>query len=265
HAGGALAFSTYSLGTRFVQDSRIMSTDHRFADVVSLLDGTIELHDSGFATDKKFPSIHYMPEDMAIDLKTQAINWTSKGQEQQIKALPGNVYVHPSGYKVRMQKHPVAPSWRLVGTVPEGTFCHKPCTVSGGGKSEISKSLSDAVIYGPIYIGDYDRDLDYVDQIMSRDYSGCIKPELRETQAKDPGRPILSADRSLGSVIKLLTPNLDLYTQEHNAYLSAIPNHVRAIVFAIKRFYKAEWGGDWRRHFTVDIVNGAPGHELKLD
>ena len=43
-----------------------------------------------------------------------------------------------------MAKHRAAPSWRLVGTVPEGTFCHKPCTVSGGGKSEISKSLVDA-------------------------------------------------------------------------------------------------------------------------
>jgi hypothetical protein len=36
--------------------------------------------------------------------------------------------------------------WNLVGTVGEGTLCHKPCTVSGGGKSEISKSIQDAMI-----------------------------------------------------------------------------------------------------------------------
>src|SRR5690606_15007802 len=237
HAGGALAFSTYSLGTRFVQDSRIMSTDHRFADVVSLLDGTIELHDSGFATDKKFPSIHYMPEDMAIDLKTQAINWTSKGQEQQIKALPGNVYVHPSGYKVRLQKHPEAPSWRLIGTVPEGTFCHKPSTVSGGGKSEISKSLVDAVLYGPIYVTQFEEDMAKVAEIIGRDYTDCIRPELRAQSGKTPARPILGEDRSLGSVIKLLTPDQATYTDEYNAWLETIPNHVRAIVFIIKRFY----------------------------
>ena len=39
-----------------------------------------------------------------------------------------------------------------VGTVPEGAFCHKPCTVSGGGKSEISKSLVDAVLPGSFYV-----------------------------------------------------------------------------------------------------------------
>ncbi len=265
HSGGALAFSTYSLGTRFVQDSRIMSTDHRFADVVSLLGDTIELHDAGYATDKNYPSIHYMPEDMAIDLKTQLITWTSKGQEQCIKILPERVYVHPSGYKVRLQKHPVAPSWRLIGTVPEGTFCHKPCTVSGGGKSEISKSLVDAVLYGPIYVTALDEDMARVEEIINRDYGDCIRPELRQQNGKSPARPVLSEERSLGSVIKLLTPNEAGYTDEYNAWLRTIPNHVRAIVFIIKRFYNAEWGEEWLRHFSVDIINGAPGHELKSD
>ena len=35
----------------------------------------------------------------------------------------------------------------------EGAYCHKPATVSGGGKSEISKSLNDAVIYASMYVG----------------------------------------------------------------------------------------------------------------
>ena len=33
----------------------------------------------------------------------------------------------------------------------------------------------------------------------------------------------------------------------------------------IKRFYRPEWGDDWRSHFSVDIINGAPGHELKYE
>ena len=78
-------------------------------------------------------------------------------------------------------------------------------------------------------------------------------------------RPILSPDRSLGSVIKLLTPNPAEFTPEYNAWLESIPNHVRALVFVIKRFHRPEWGDDWRRHFSVDIINGAPGHELKYE
>ena len=36
-------------------------------------------------------------------------------------------------------------------------------------------------------------------------------------------------------------------------------------MFVIKRFYSPEWGKDWRQHFSVDIINGAPGHELKYE
>ena len=36
----------------------------------------------------------------------------------------------PSGYKVEMRKPSAGQRWRLVGTNAEGTFCHKPCTVS---------------------------------------------------------------------------------------------------------------------------------------
>ena len=53
--------------------------------------------------------------------------------------------------------------------MPTGTFCHKPCTVSGGGKSEISKSLNDAVIYGPIFVADIEDDLNLVAEIINKD------------------------------------------------------------------------------------------------
>lgn len=263
HAGGALAFSAFNLGSNFLPDPRIVGSDYRFSEAVQLLGDTVTVHESGYATTKRFPNVHILPEDMEFDLRAQRAKWTSRGQEQTLRILPDHIYLHPGGYKVRLEKHPEAPSFRLVGTVPEGTFCHKPCTVSGGGKSEISKSLTDAVIYGPIYVGNFEEDMNSVATIIDRDYSGAIRSEVVDSQ-KDPGRALLSKERSLGSVIKLLTPNDGVYTDEHNAFVRSIPNHVRAIVFAIKRFYSSEWGSDWRSRFSVDIVNGAPGHELKL-
>jgi hypothetical protein len=251
HAGGALAFATFNLGERFVPDLvKIVSANHRFAEVRALMGGRAKFHESGYATDAIYPEIHYMPEDMEIDVHRQDIKWMSKGQEQHLKLLPGRIYIHPSGYKVRMAKHQSAPSWRLIGTVPEGAFCHKPCTVSGGGKSEISKSLVDAVLPGSFYVQSFDEDMALVQAIFDRDYDA---------------RPILSPDRSLGSVVKLLTPNAAEFTPEYNAWLESIPNHVRALVFVVKRFYRPGWGGDWLSHFSVDIINGAPGHELKYE
>lgn len=266
HAGGALAFATFNLGDRFVPDLvRVVSANHRFSEVLAIVGERAKFHESGYATDALYPEIHYMPEDMEIDVHRQDITWRRNGKEQHLKLLPGRIYIHPSGYKIRMARHQAAPSWRLIGTVPEGAFCHKPCTVSGGGKSEISKSLVDAVLPGPFYVRSFGEDMELVQAIFDREYEDTLMPELRLADGRGLSRPILSPDRSLGSVIKLLTPNPAEFTPEYNAWLESIPNHVRALVFVIKRFYRPEWGSDWASHFSVDIINGAPGHELKYE
>ena len=259
HAGGALAFPTFNLGDRFTADQvRVVTAGHRLTEVLHLLGDRARRHPSGYATDALWPAIHYMPEDMEIDIHRQDISWTKDGETQHLKLLPGRIYIHPSGYKVRMEKHHAAPSWRLVGTVPEGAFCHKPCTVSGGGKSEISKSLVDAVLPGSFFVQSFDDDMAMVDAILRRSYDDV-------GVARGPARPLLDPERSLGSVVKLLTPNPAEFPPEYNAWLESIPNHIRALVFVIKRFHRPEWGDDWMRYFSVDIINGAPGHELKYE
>ncbi len=266
HAGGALAFATFNLGDRFGPEQvRIVSANHRFSEMLALVAQRATYHPSGYATDTVYPEIHYMPEDMEIDVKRQDIAWMHQGRRQHLKLLPGRVYIHPSGYKIRMAKHGAAPSWRLIGTVPEGAFCHKPCTVSGGGKSEISKSLVDTILPGSFYVGSFDDDMAEVQRIFDRSFDGVRLLEVRAADGREASRPVLSLERSLGSVIKLLTPNPAEFTPEYNAWLESIPNHIRALVFVIKRFYRPEWGADWRGHFSVDIINGAPGHELKYE
>ena len=259
HAGGAIAFASYSLGEE-TQSNSVAVNGRTLADVVRDYGSCMDVRPEGYAVDKNFPDLIYMPEDARANVAKGRVWWTKDGKEQGIPLRPGKVYMTPSGFKVRMEKHPGAPSWRLIGTRGEGTFCHKPSTVSGGGKSEISKSLRDYMIYGPIFVADPDRDLDTVDAIFAHDYGDRWRAGRRVAHS----RPLLGGDRSLGSVIKLLTPSAE-YTDAYNAWLATIPNYVWPIVFIIKRFSRPEWGGDWRAHFGVDIVNGFPGHELKYN
>ncbi len=77
-------------------------------------------------------------------------------------------------------------------------------------------------------------------------------------------RPILSPERTLGSVIQLLTPSPE-YTDEHNAWVRELPQTIRQLLFTVKRYYQPEWGDNWRAHFTVDRINGFLGHELKFE
>jgi len=263
HAGGALAFPRRNHGEEFGVDSRTHKAGYSFADMVERYGEVMEVQPQGYAIDKRYPELIYIPQKVRMDLNAQTISWDKDGTAQTLRLHPQKVYMQPSGYKIEMEKHPGAPSWRLVGMNSEGTFCHKPSTVSGGGKSEISKSLNDAVIYRPLFVDDLRKDLDQVQAIFDQDYTRRFKPGF-EHEDRDPSRKPLSLERSLGSVIKLLTPT-SAYTDEFNEWLNAIPPRILALVFIIKRFYRAEWGARWREHLSVDEVDGAPAHELKLD
>lgn len=264
HAGGAIAFASSNLGDEFTAEKRPHNS-RTFADVVrDYGDEWLKVDPAGFARDRRYPNLVYIPENSKATVHGQKITWTNGDGEQFIPLQPDEVYMLPSGYRFRLKKHPSAPTWRLIGTLFEGVFCHKPCTVSGGGKSEISKSVVDYVLYGPIFVADVNRDLDLVQSIFDKDYSDrwCPDGPVKPDYAQDPSRKVLAPNRSLGSVIKLLTPSVD-YTDEYNAWLTSIPSYIYALVFIIKRFHRGSADANWREQFTVDVVNGSPGHELK--
>jgi hypothetical protein len=260
HAGGALVFQSYDLGEVFNGDLLARRSNHSFLEMSSLFSSLMDIKAEGYAVDKKYPEIVYVPASARFDLQAQRIGWTNAAGDHSIQLSPEKTYVRPSGYKVKMEKPPGGRQWRLVGTVAEGTFCHKPCTVSGGGKSEISKPITDAILTGPVFVADLKADFDRVSELIDRDYSDRFADKSRVDLRK-----VLSPERSLGSVIKLLTPDEHDYTPQYNAWLAGVPQHVKELVFVLKRAYQPEWLGVWRDHFSVDIINGTPGNELKCD
>jgi hypothetical protein len=259
HAGGALAFPSYDLGEDFRLATVLHDLDHTYGDVVQRFGDLMDAQPEGYAIDKNYPDVYYVPEDAFFSLAEQTITWTKDGTEHSIRLSPGITYVLPSGYRVEMVKPAEGRRWRLIGTTAEGTYCHKPCTVSGGGKSEISKSISDAIIYGPVIVTDFQSDFDKVEEIIDKEYGMRFKDPERN---REHGRPILGNERSLGSVIKLLTPSVD-YTDEYNEWLKSIPYYIKELVFIVKRHYKPDWGKSWRDRFHVDLVNGVGGNQLR--
>ncbi len=172
HAGGALAFPSFDLGEDFSLSQYGSEVDHTWAETVRLHGDRMQLHTDGHGTDKMWPDIIYLPETARISLRHQRITWNkADGGEARIKLLAGNTYILPSGYKVEMSQNVKGQRWRLVGTQAEGTYCHKPCTVSGGGKSEISKSLSDAMLVGPVVVRNLEADMAKAREVLAYDAS----------------------------------------------------------------------------------------------
>jgi phosphoenolpyruvate carboxykinase (diphosphate) len=261
HAGGTIAYPQRNLGVNYNAVEDITLSGYFFDDVIRDYGDIMNLQEDHYGVDRQNSSVLYLPENIKIDLYKTTITWRWNNKKRTLKLLPDYTYILPNGEKIHMEKHPEAPIWKLVSTDAEGTFCHKPCTVSGGGKSEISKSINNSIIYGTYYVNDLVQDLDHVDRILHYDYRHRWRKYADRTRES---RPILSIDRTLGSVIRLLTPSAS-YTDEFNAYIQAIPNHVKALVFMVKRFYEQSWGDDWRSHFTVDLIDGKPGNELKFN
>lgn len=258
HAGGALAFPRFNLSEMYMPGRDHIVGNNNYENLCQQMADQIDQQPEGYSIDRNYNDIIYIPENSKIDIQTMSVSWLIGAKQNQIPLKVSKIYLYPSGFYVQLKRHPHAPSWRLIGTDPDATFCHKPSTVSGGGKSEISKSIQDLMLSGPVYVKDFDKDLDTVEEIFTYDYSTRFKDSSIEDE-----RGLLDPSRSLGSIIKMLTPSTAEYTNEFNRWLETIPNHILALVYMIKRFYKPEWGDDWQSHFSVDEVNGLPGHELK--
>ncbi|MGB5417929.1 hypothetical protein [Algibacter sp.] len=262
HAGGAIAYARRVMGdTVNCNDyNEYYGLDHTFESVKTLLGDRIEVKPENYAVDKNYPNIVYIPESSFFNTNTNSITWNYKGNEQKLKLSPFKTYMHPSGNKLRLEKHQSINLWRIIETYPEGVFCHKPCTVSGGGKSEISKSMQNAITYSRFNIHNIEEDFKKADEIIEFNYSTRWKD-------KDTKRPIsrsfLSEKRTLGSVVKLLTPS-DENSDEFNAWLEKIPVHVRSLVLFVKRLFRQAHGANlnWKDLMSVEIINGVKGTSL---
>src|SRR3984957_20105759 len=265
HAGGAIAFATYVLGQEFHAGRTVSLKKAKYSDAMRLLGDLVEPGAAGYAKDKRLSNIYYVPEDSVFDVVNGTIAWRPGGPDrqvdQQLTLRNHAAYFLPNGFRIRLEKQTGGTAWRLVGARPRGTLCHKPCTVSGGGKSEISKSIANALLKGPVFVKDYQRDMDQVAEIFDRDFSAIYRRRMPDSRTQ---RPILSPERTLGSVIQLLTPSPE-YTDQHNGWVRQLPQTIRQLLFTVKRYYQPEWGTHWREHFTVDRINGFLGHELKFE
>ncbi|MDR2737580.1 MAG: hypothetical protein LBB18_01400 [Puniceicoccales bacterium] len=256
HSGGTLVFPRYDLGDKFNYRD-VLGGTHNFENTLNCCSGFLDLRD-GFAVDKNFQSVIYVHESARFSLPDLSISCDCGGNEINLPLELEKTYILPSGYRVNLGgPDGRGGRWKLIGTSPDGIFCYKPSTVSGGGKSEIAKPIGEFISFGPTIICDYCKSFELVDEILGKDFSGRFKNDT-----KSDTRKLLDDGRSLGSVIKLLTPS-DYYTDEYNGWLATIPQCVLELIFAIKRFHKSFDGEDWKTLFTVDSINGKCGNELR--
>ena len=151
HAGGAMVFPGYNQGDSLYCKTK-QNKSSLFQEVIDNNSDKIDFFEQGYGIDKTYKNLYYLPENVEFSIQTQSITWeNTPNGKQKLKLLPNRIYILPNGSKFRMERYSGAANYRLLEVYGEGTFCHKPCTVSGGGKSEISKSIEDAIIIGSFF------------------------------------------------------------------------------------------------------------------
>jgi len=78
-----------------------------------------------------------------------------------------------------------------------------------------------------VFVADFKKDFNQVARLLRRDYSNRFRDEAKNGTDL---RPILSSERSLGSVIKLFTPSDRDYADDYNQWLGSIPQYVLELV-----------------------------------
>ena len=255
HSGGARAYISHNEG----QEYATPVCDQTVSDVVMANPDHFEMLSDGQARVLDIDDVVLVPGGTKFSLRDGTVSWDNG--DHSIRMRADTEYISPAGYRIHMVHNDADDQWYLEGTYGDSTTLPKCCTVSGGGKSEISKAISDTFLWGNAYSPDFEADMDAVDDILHRDYSTRFAdPKLNGIDH----RPVLSTERSVGSVIKLLTPSSD-FTDWYNDWINSIPAFRKELVFTIKRYYKPEWGDDWRSHFSVAPTNGRHGNMVRLD
>ncbi len=260
HSGGALVFPAYDEGSEFYD--KYARDVWRIAEVLANDPDRWDLQSEGHAIDRTDERLILVPEHARYSLSARTVSWGTGADARSIPLRADRRYFGPHGFCVEMHQLPSDPTqWTLIGTSAGSTNCHKPSTVSGGGKSEISKALTDAILPSHAYVADFEADMDAVAELVTHDYSERFADPVRNGVDH---RDVLSDKRSMGSVVKLLTCSPD-FNDDYNAWLESIPIHVKELLFVVKRSYRPEWGDDWRSHFSVRRLNGRQGNVLRLD
>lgn len=145
----------------------------RRADYASLM----HVQPEGYAIDATHPNVVYVSRTCVLPLSLhQRVTRHINSVTHDIPLTPDIFISLRQATKFASKKHPAAPSWRLIGTLLQGAFCHKP--LYGQWRREKRNQQVHCrchLLHGPVFVADAENDLDLVQEIFDRDFSDRLE------------------------------------------------------------------------------------------
>ena len=215
---GRIAFPAYVLGQDFYADRTVHAEDRpRSTTRCSCSATASSCKPEGYAVDRRYPDILYVPENAEFNVRDGRRPLDADGKTHEHHAarrrhLCPAVGLQDAAGETACRRS-LAPGRHRAPTARSATSrARSPAAASRRSRSRIA----DVLLKGPVFVSDYQSDMD----AGRRDSEPRLLADVYRNRGPTDraSRPILSLERSLGSVIKLLTPSAE-YTDEYNAWL----------------------------------------------
>ena len=161
HAGGAIAFATYNLGDEYVPDSRRPRGQRPdLGEVVKDYGELMDVNREGYGIDKNSPEPD-LHQRRRAGIAAAAGGVLDQGRKGAAHSAGARQSLHDAGGL--QDSHGEAsrrPTWRIIGTAGTAHSATSPAPFPAAASREISKSLRDYMLYGPIFVADFRRDME---------------------------------------------------------------------------------------------------------
>ena len=263
HAGGALAFPSFNLGERVRRAGRCRRRPHARRGARARLGERFDVQPEGYADRQRVSRHRLRAEDAEYRCADRTVTWTEDGgAAARSRCSPDKVYISPSGYKVRMEKHPPRRAGASSARWPRARSATSPAPSPAAARGD-QQGLVDAFIVR-LRLRRRPREGPGRGRgIFERDYADARMPRPGARRHGAAPDPVARALARLGDqAAHAVAPD---YTDEYNAWLERSRSYVASWSSSSSASTARSGATTGASHFSVDIINGRPGNELKLD
>ena len=136
HAGGAIASASYVLSDDFHAGRTVSLKKASFDQAMRLLGDLAVRQPEGYARDRRYSDIFYLPEDSIFHVRGGYVEWDHQGRAHRLTLGATATYVMPSGFRVRLDKQ-LAAAARLAFSGHASSRNAVPQTMYGFRRREI--------------------------------------------------------------------------------------------------------------------------------
>ena len=176
HAGGAIAFPAYVLGQEFYAGRTVLTKHVAFEDAMSLLGDRVEDQPGTLRRRPPLSDIFYVPENAEFRVREGCVRWplqTASVTSSSARGAKSTCF--PGAPRSASKSSPAAPPGVWSPPAPMASSATNPAPFPAAANRRSPNPLGSIILKGPVFVSDYQHDMDAVAEILNKDFSADLQ------------------------------------------------------------------------------------------